>query len=82
MEDGQGTLTLAARQFLFDELLETEKIVNRLRKLSKLEPIRLISDDEIAMIKNYWEEDLANVPHVLDNQLGLTIKDLEELLNV
>lgn len=82
MEDGQGTLTLAARQFLFDELLETEKIVNRLRKLSNLEAIRLISDEEITMIKAYWKEDEVNVPHVLDNKLGLTIKELGVLLDV
>jgi DNA sulfur modification protein DndC len=81
MEDGQGTLTLAARQFLFAELLETEKMVNRLRRMSNLDAVRLISDEEIKLIKEYWEEDLAKNPHVLSNQLGLDIKDLEDLIN-
>lgn len=76
MKDGQGCLTLPARQYLFDRLIETEKMMNRLRAMQGLSPLRLITDEEIQKIKEQWEKDLQDDPTCCDNQLGLKIESV------
>ena len=81
MKDGQGTLTLKARMLLLKELLEVEKMVNRLRKQNNLDSnLKLISDDEIKLIKKYWKTDKEENSYLIDNALGLNIKDIEKYL--
>lgn len=70
MNVGQGTLTLNTRKYLMDELLATEKLVNRLRGYLNLEPITLISDEEIEMIKELWEDDQENRPYLVGEKLS------------
>src|SRR5690606_10114050 len=81
MKDGQGTLTVEARRYLFDKLIETQDTVNRLRELDGLEPIKLISDEEISIIKTTWEDDESNYPHLVTNAVGADIVELESLIN-
>ena len=80
MKDGQGTLTVEARKYLFSALLQTEKDVNRLRETEGLEPIRLITDEEIALIKETWRDDEVNFRHLVTNAAGIPIADLDELI--
>lgn len=82
MKDGQGCLTIPARKYLFEELLYTEKLVNRLREMNGLEPISLISEEEKEMIQRQWEIDTEEIPNVCNNKLGLQfesiLSDIEE----
>jgi DNA sulfur modification protein DndC len=77
MEEGQGTLTVNARKYLLNELLETESIVNRIRKLSNLEPITLVSTEEIELIKQLWELDIAEKPHLIGESMNGILQLLE-----
>jgi DNA sulfur modification protein DndC len=77
MEEGQGTLTVQARKYLLGNLLETESIVNRMRKLYKLEPIELISNEEIEQIKAHWENDEKERGYLVGQPLT---KEVEILL--
>lgn len=81
MRDDQGTFTVEARRYLFDELMATQKLVNRLRKYEGLPPMSLIDDEEIALIQKLWAEDEANTPHVLTNATGRRIADLPNLID-
>jgi DNA sulfur modification protein DndC len=75
---GRGCLTIEARKYLLDELLETEKMVNRLRGLSNLEPIELISHEEINMIYDLWNIDQKERP----NLQGKSLDSIMELLEL
>lgn len=81
MKDGQGTLTLEARKYLFDRLMETQSLVNRLRQYEGLPPIELISEEEVDKIHELWVEDEADYPHVLTNAGGYSFNDLEALID-
>jgi hypothetical protein len=76
MEEGQGTLTVSAREYLAGCLLETQALVNRMRKLSNLEPLSLISDEEILLIKNLWLKDRIERPYLI----GKPLDDILELI--
>jgi DNA sulfur modification protein DndC len=78
MEEGQGSLTVFARKYLLDRLLETQDIVNRIRKLSDLEDIQLISDEEVNLIKSLWNEDIQERGYLT----GLPLDEIESLLEV
>lgn len=80
MKDGQGTFSLAARKYLFKRLLETQSLVNRLRKYEGLPPMEIVTEEEIALIKQYWKEDEENTPHILTNALNLSIDSLDDLI--
>lgn len=80
MRDGQGTFTVEARKWLFERLMETQSIVNRIRKWSGLPPIELISEEEIRLIKKTWADDEANYPHLIRNALGIPITELDALI--
>lgn len=80
MENGQGCLTIEARKFLYDQLLETEKLVNRLRGYSKLDPISLLSEEEKGIIQKQWEMDYENAKHLITNPLEIGITKLVEYL--
>jgi DNA sulfur modification protein DndC len=69
MEVGQGTLTVSARQYLTKTLLETQSLVNRIRKLSNLEPLTLISGEELELINQLWKDDLENRPYLKGESL-------------
>jgi DNA sulfur modification protein DndC len=69
MEVGQGTLTVTAREYLLNSLLETESIVNRLRKISGLESLKLISDEEITLIRNLCLKDRIERPYLIGELL-------------
>lgn len=81
MKDGQGTFTLEARRYLFERLIETQTMVNRLRKYEGLPPMSIIGADEIALIKRIWSEDEANAPHILTNALGIDISTIDDLVD-
>lgn len=81
MKDGQGTFTLEARKYLFERLMETQDLVNRMRQMQRLEPLELISDEEVAKIKELWAEDERDYPHVLTNAGGYAISELERLVD-
>ena len=81
MKDGQGTFTVEARKWLFDRLMETQKYVNRMRKMEGLEPLELISDEEIRIIRETWADDEANYPHLITNAAGIPISELDALID-
>lgn len=80
MEDGQGTLTVEAREFLLEQLLETERIMNFIRKGKGLPPLTLISQEEVEMIRSMHKEDRQNCPYLVTNQLGISASELYELI--
>jgi hypothetical protein len=80
MKDGQGTLTVPARKYLLNQLLETEEMVNRIRKLYKLEPTELITKEELDLIYWHWDNDKENNPHIYDNQVGLEFDSILHLV--
>lgn len=79
MKDGQGTFTLEARKWLFERLVDTQNLVNRLRKYDGLEPLELISGDEVRKIMELWAEDERDYPHLLRNAAGKSIGRLSDL---
>jgi DNA sulfur modification protein DndC len=81
MKDGQGTFTVEARKWLFDLLMETQALMNRMRKMNGLEPIALISDEEVALIKSMWADDEATANHVVTNAAGVSISELGRLID-
>jgi DNA sulfur modification protein DndC len=72
MGPGRGCLAISARKFLLDKLLETQRDVNRLRQLDAnplhRAPIELISQEEVDLIRNHWQEDAAERPWLIDNR--------------
>lgn len=78
--DDQGTLTIEARRYLFDRLIDTERKVNELRAQQGLKPIELISREEIRLIKERWTEDERDRPWLITNVRGIPIARLDELL--
>lgn len=78
MKEGQGTLTVNARKYLLDQLLDTEKVVNRLRKNVGLPSLHLISDEEIELIHSLWENDEQNKPFLV----GKPLSPIEDLLDL
>lgn len=78
--DDQGTVTIEARKFLFEELMKTQSEVNELRLSSGINPIELISEEEVKMIKKRWQEDEIEKPWLITNAQGINIKKLEELI--
>lgn len=78
LKPGQGTLTVHARKYLLEKLLETEALVNRIRKLDKLEPIKLISQEEINLIYELMEDDMRNKPYLTGELLSKPIIDMIE----
>jgi DNA sulfur modification protein DndC len=78
MEIGQGSLTVEARKYLFDQLIETEKTLNRLRAWQGLEPLQLIQADEIDLIKQLWADDLENRPYLTGEKLPKEVIELIE----
>lgn len=80
IHNDKGTVTVEARKYLFDKLIETEKEVNYLRIKSGLEVIKLISEEEIEMIKQMWKEDEENAKHLITNVNGIAISELDVLI--
>lgn len=78
--DDWGTLTIEARQYLFDKLMETKQKVNELRIKQGLEPLEIISQEEIDMIKARWEEDKKHRPWLKTNVRGIPFSRVEKLL--
>lgn len=76
----KGATTLEAREYLFNKLIETEKEVNRLRELSGLGALKLISDEEIELIKKQWSDDRENLPCLITNVNGLSISELDKYI--
>lgn len=76
----QGTITVEAREYLFEELIKTENEVNKIRDEMGLFPLKLISDEEIHMIKEMWATDRKDCPHLVTNVSGLSIDYLEQLI--
>lgn len=70
LKDGDGTLTVHARKYLFEKLLETEALVNRMRKWDGLERISLISFEEMEMIQKMWNEDTIERPYLIGEPLS------------
>lgn len=71
MKDGQGTLTVSARRLLLQQLLGTQDKVNELRKQENLEPIELITQEEINYIRREWDVDKRDNPHLITNALDI-----------
>lgn len=81
IHNDKGTVTVETREFMFNALMRTEEEVNRIRIESNLEPLKLISDEEVALIKKMWEFDRKNADWLVTNVNGLTIEeDLKALL--
>lgn len=80
MNDGQGTFTLEARKWLFERLVDTQNLVNRLRAYDGLAPIELISAEEVHAIMALWAEDERDYPHLLTNAAGKPISKLTDLV--
>jgi len=80
MNDGQGTFTLEARKWLFERLVDTQNLVNRLRAYDGLAPIELISAEEVHAIMALWAEDERDYPHLLTNAAGVPISKLTDLV--
>lgn len=70
LEQGQGTLTIQARKLLLKRLLETEKMVNRMRAWVNLPNQTLISDEEIELIKQHWADDEKNRPWLIGEPIS------------
>lgn len=81
IRNDMGTLTIEARKFLFNELMNTQNKVNELRRKSGLDPIELISEEEIELIKKQWEDDENNAPWLITNVNGIRINELNKLLH-
>jgi DNA sulfur modification protein DndC len=80
IRDDQGTITVEAREFLYEELLKTEKEVNKLRQEKGLKTLTLISNEEKKMIQKQWEFDRNKHPWLVTNVNGYGIDRLKELL--
>jgi len=80
MKIGQGTLTVEARKYLFDKLMDTQRNVNIMRSQQRLPKIELISEEEVEIIKKTWEDDIKNFPHLITNSSGISIKKLDDLI--
>lgn len=78
LKPGQGTFTVHARKYLLDKLLETEALVNRIRRMDKLDSISLISKEEIALINKLTHDDIMNRPYLVGKPLTKEIVDLIE----
>jgi DNA sulfur modification protein DndC len=78
MKEGQGNLTIEARKFLFDRLMETQKYYNRLRGYQGLPEDKLISEEEIELIKKHWQEDEEERPYLK----GQPLDEIEDLIEV
>lgn len=78
MKEGQGTLTVFARRYLLKELLETEALVNRMRAWDKLEPIELISKEEIDKITKLQDADIQDRGYLVGYPLE---NEVEKLFN-
>lgn len=72
MGPGKGCLAIHARKYLLERLLQTQADVNRLREFDENPlhrvPIELISEEEIALIHEAWEDDTINRPWLIDNR--------------
>lgn len=79
MKDGQGTFTVEARKWLFERLIDTQNLVNRLRAYDGLAPISLISAEEIGLILATWAQDERDYPHLVTNAAGKPISKLLDL---
>lgn len=80
IHNNKGTVTVEAREFLFAELMLTEKRVNELRLKEGLPELELISKEEVEMIKNQWRKDREERPWLVTNVNGKSINRLVELL--
>ena len=81
MKNGQGTLTVEARQYLFKYLIDTEKLVNRLRDYEGLSPLQLITNEEKELIKKLWDEDINEFNHLVTNVEGISISEIDDLID-
>ncbi|MGF1433287.1 phosphoadenosine phosphosulfate reductase family protein [Bacillus thuringiensis] len=79
MKDGQGTFTVEARKWLFDRLVDTQNLVNRLRTYEGLPPLSLISNEEVLLILKTWDEDMQKYPYLVTNATGKGIAKLTDL---
>ncbi|WLR49570.1 phosphoadenosine phosphosulfate reductase family protein (plasmid) [Halobacillus litoralis] len=78
----QGTITVEARKYLFDKLMETEQLVNRMRELENLPPLELVREETKELIKEQWEHDEKEAPWLVSNESGRSIKELDEILDM
>lgn len=78
--EGRGCITIEVRKYLFEKLLEAEKLANRIRAMESLPPIWLISEEEKEMIVYQWKEDLEKRPYLEKNPIGLTVEWFTQLI--
>jgi DNA sulfur modification protein DndC len=78
--DDYGTITVEAREYLFEKLIETEAKVNELRAAQNLPPLQLISNEEKRMIREQWEIDRKHYPHLVTNVNKIPISELDRIL--
>lgn len=77
MEVGQGTLTVHARKYLMAKLFETETMVNRMREWDRLEPIRLISEEEVSLIMKLQNDDVMDRAFLVGQPLDPILELIE-----
>ena len=80
IRDDWGALTIEARKYLLEKLLMTQEKVNELRIKNNLKPIELISQEEVELIKERWEEDEKERPWLITNARKIPFSRFEEIL--
>lgn len=79
LKEGQGTLTIVARKFLFYALMKCEQIYQEKRMAEGLPAGSIISNAEKKLIKRAWKEDEEERHWTANNDLGLKMDDLTRL---
>jgi len=80
LKDGQGTITLSARELLWQRLQSTERLVNKLRAREGLGPLNLYTSDDEELIKKEWKNDADNEAHLHTNPSGISVVEVFRFL--
>ena len=65
LKPGQGCILIPVRKRMLERLLQVEEEVNELRAQDGLEWLKLISDEEVQMIREQWAEDERERPWLI-----------------
>lgn len=65
LKPGQGCILIPVRKRMLERLLETQAEVNDIRALDGLDPLTLISEEEVQTIRAQWVEDEAQRPWLI-----------------
>lgn len=68
LKPGQGCILIHVRKRMLERLLKVQQEVNDLRAEDGLEPLKLISDEELQFIRDQWAEDETERPWLIGGQ--------------